>query len=525
MANRLKMAITNTILGLLAQGWSRRKIARELGVHRETVGRYAQLQPANSLTSTAQAAGPEIVSKPATQATPGSGAEDSKPAKATPGSQRGGQPSQCEPFRQIILEKIEQGLEGVRIWQDLRADHGFCASYSSVKRFLRALNISEALPFRRMECAPGEEAQVDFGRGAWTLKNGKKRRPHVLRVVLSHSRKAFSVAVWRQTTESFIRALERAFQRFGGVTKTVVIDNLKAAVTHADWFDPDLNPKLLAFQRHCGFVLLPTRPRMPRHKGKVERTIDYVQENALKGRLFDSLEDQNAFLLDWEEKIADTRIHGTTRKQVRRLFEDVERKTLQPLSAEPFPLYDEGRRKVHRDGHIEVEKSYYSVPPEYLGHEVWVRWDDRLVRVCNADFEQIALHARALPGKFCTAREHLCDKKISSVERGAEYLLSKAYRMGADAGRWGEAMLLERGIEGVRVLQGLLSLPKHYPVEAIAHACRHALKVQCFRLRPLRELCKRLSEKETVLFSQESPLIRPLSEYGKSLKVSFQPES
>jgi transposase len=83
---------------------------------------------------------------------------------------------------------------------------------------------------------------------------------------LSHSRKGYSEAVWRQTTESFIRCLENAFRHYGGVTVSVVIDNLKAGVIQADWFDPELNPKLEEFARHYGTVILPTKPAMPRHK-------------------------------------------------------------------------------------------------------------------------------------------------------------------------------------------------------------------------------------------------------------------
>ncbi|MBK8915080.1 MAG: transposase [Phycisphaerales bacterium] len=129
----------------------------------------------------------------------------------------------------------------------------------------------------------------------------------------------------RQTTDNFIRCLENAFQHFGGVPRMLVIDNLKAAVTKADWFDPEPNPKLQAFAEHCGTVIVPTRPYTPRHKGKVERGVDYVQENALKGRTFDSLADQNRYLAEWEAAVADTRIHGTTRQQVGRVFEQIER--------------------------------------------------------------------------------------------------------------------------------------------------------------------------------------------------------
>ena len=113
--------------------------------------------------------------------------------------------------------------------------------------------------------------------------DGKRRRTHVFRIVLSHSRKAYSEVTYRQTTEDFLRCLENAFHHFGGVPQTLVIDNLKAAVKQPDWFDPELVPKVASFAAHYGVVILPTKPYTPRHKGKVERGIDYVQENALKG--------------------------------------------------------------------------------------------------------------------------------------------------------------------------------------------------------------------------------------------------
>ena len=77
--------------------------------------------------------------------------------------------------------------------------------------------------------------------------------------------------------------------------------------------------------------MLPTKPRTPRHKGKVERGVDYVQENALKGRTFSSLREQNDYLLHWETIVADTRIHGTTRKQVLKVFQEHERSALGTL--------------------------------------------------------------------------------------------------------------------------------------------------------------------------------------------------
>jgi len=517
------MANIHAIIGLLEREWSYRRIARELDVDRETVARYDRLRHARS--------------KPAIVA-PGSGVpESSNPAISTAGSESlledlvfveasgrsPGRTSQCDPFSDLVKKKLDGGLSAQRIWQDLVSEYGFTGSYSSVKRFVRRLGAATPLPFRRMECEPGQEGQVDFGSGAWVLEDGKRRRPHILRITLSHSRKSYSEPIWRQTTENFIRSLENAFRAFGGVPKTLVIDNLKAAVTNADWFDPDLNPKVVEFARHYGTVILPTKPYTPRHKGKIEGGVKYVKNNALKGRMFSSLAEQREFLIQWEKDVADTRIHGTTKKQVRRIFEEVERETLQPLPAEPFPLYHEGKRKVHRDGHVEVAKGYYSVPPEYLGREVWVRWDGRLVRVFNGHFVQIAIHPMVAPGKFNTSRCHLADQKISAVERGAEYMLRKTISIGTEASLWAKAMLDTRGIEGVRVLQGFIHLAKQYPARAINKASKAALEAGMFRLRPLRELIKRHNAQGELEFAENHPIIRPLSEYQKLITVSFKP--
>ena len=381
--NELNVSLQHSILTLSAQGWSNRRIARELGLHRETVGRHLRL------------AG----SKPA-KVPPGSNGEaEPKPAKVPAGILPLSR-SQCEPWREFIEQGCQAGLSAQRLYQDLVAEHQFAGSYDAVKRFVRRWTQTQPVPFVRMEVEPGAEAQVDFGQGAWVMVDGKRKRPHLFRVVLSHSRKGYSEVVWRQTTESFIRCLENGFRHYGGVTRTLVIDNLRAAVTRADWYDPEINPKMEEFCRHYGTVVLPTRPAMPRHKGKIEAGVKYGQNNALKGRVFTSLAEQNLFLSEWERTVADTRIHGTTRQQVIKVFNEVERSKLLPLPASLFPVFEEAPRSVHRDGYVEVQRAYYSVPPEYVGRQVWVRWESRLVRVFNQRREQIALHALGRTGQI-----------------------------------------------------------------------------------------------------------------------------
>ena len=216
--NQLTVSLQHSIATLAAKGWSARKIARELDVDRETVRRYRPVED----------------SKPAIPPTGSEDASTPKPANVPAGS-KAGRTSQCAPWSAIIEQGLLAGLSAQRIYQDLAAGHGFTGGYDSVKRFVRQLSRRVEPPFRRMECGPGQELQVDFGLAAWVIEDGKRRRPHLFRAVLSHSRKAYSEVVWRQTSESFIRCLENAFRYFGGVPATVVIDNLKAGVIQADW--------------------------------------------------------------------------------------------------------------------------------------------------------------------------------------------------------------------------------------------------------------------------------------------------
>jgi len=494
MANRVKVAIASSIIVLRQQGWSFRKIAQTLGIHRETVSRYVRLHEADSKPANPPAGNCGLPVASATQAGP---------------------QSRCEPFREVIVGKLDEGLSAQRIWQDLVSEHGFEASYTSVKRFVHRLGRNSPLPFRRMECAPGAEGQVDFGRGAPVEADGRRKFPHVLRVVLSHSRKGHSTAVWRQTTEDFIRALEDAFWAMGGVPKTLIIDNLRAAVSKPDWYDPELNPKIQAFCRHYGTVILPAKPYMPRHKGKVEAGVKYVRNNALKGRVFGSLAEENAHLDQWERQVADHRIHGTTKKQVKQLFEEAEKPALLPLPATRFPCFHEAQRSVHRDAHVEVDRAYYSVPPEYLGHRVWVRWDSRLVRIFNDRLEQIALHVKREKGRFST--------DLSGVERGAGWLLKRVSLVGPQTLRWAQAMLDHRDIQGVRVLQGLLAMTRKHPADDLEHACESALSHGAYRLRALRQLMKRPSHQAE--FVQNHPLIRPMDAYARHIRVSFRDQA
>jgi hypothetical protein len=192
---------------------------------------------------------------------------------------------------------------------------------------------------------------------------------------------------------------------------------------------------------------------------------------------------------------------------------------------ERFACFQEARRTVHRDGHVEVERAYYSAPPEYLGRRLWVRWDGRLVRLFNDRLEQIAVHIKHEPGRFSTQSQHIAGPKISGVERGAAWLLGQVRRLGPHSLRWAEAMIQARGVEGVRVLQGLLNLAHRYSSDAIERACDIALSHGAFRLRTVRAWLDRAAPRQEELpFLEEHPVIRQLSDYGQFVQDAFQKE-
>ena len=421
--------------------------------------------------------------------------------------------SLCERWKPQIEAGLDRGLSAKRIHQDLVGDHGFTGGYQSVKRFVRRLEKEASVPYRRMEFAPGEQMQVDFGTGAWLVgEQGKRRRSHVFRAVLCCSRKGYSEATLDQKTETFLRCLENAFRHFGGVVISTTPDNLKAAVLHPDWYDPELNPKLASFAAHYGTVILPTKPRMPRHKGRVERGVDFVQK-ALQGRTFASLAEENTFLAEWERNVADTRIHGTTRRHVGQHFLEVEKPALLPLPANIFPSFTEGKRRVHLDGHVEFDKAYYSVPPEYTGRDVWVRGEARMIRIYTLKMELITVHVRTEPGLSRTEDAHIHPLKRRLADRGTTYLLERCQSLGVNVGAWAVAMHRHRGIEGIRVLQGLIALARKTPTESLERAAAKALQRAAWRLGDIKQALAEPANVVQVDFLETHPLIRDMEAY------------
>jgi transposase len=516
MPNYLKMPKKSQVLALLELGWSYRRIEVETGVRRETVSRYDGMRRSNAAKAF-----------PGSDASPPSESPDRQPGSETnaaktfagsaanPATTFPGSPARSRfaaaAYRTAITEKLDAGLSLQRIWQDLVEEYGYGASYESVKRFVRTI-----APTRRavgvFHCAPGAEAQVDFFRGAPTLDaaTGEWRRPWVFRMTLGHSRHGYEEAVWDQKLETFLRLHERAFRDFGGVPQVIRHDNLKAAVVRACFYDPQSHDVYLAFAAHWGFTPLPTQPRTPQENGKQERSGGYVKSNALKGRRFDSLDAQNAFLRHWNRTIARLRIHGTTRRQVWTHFVEVEQSALQPLVSEAFPFFTSGERTVHTDGHVEVGGAFYPVPLVLLGQKVRVRWDGHLVRVFTGD-TLVAVHARVREGVYAPRAG---DAEASSRQQAfVDRLVGQCERVGPALKQWADAALAARGVRAIRLIQGVLGLTRKHPRERVLVAIAEAHTRQHFRYQTIRQLVERTPARPAPTLRTDDPAIRPMTQY------------
>ena len=287
--------------------------------------------------------------------------------------------------------------------------HGFTGGYQSVRRFVRNVRGAATPEVRAIiETPAGEECQVDYGTGPMVRDpdSGKYRRTRLFVLTLGCSRKCVRLLVFRSSTRVWAELHEKAFRRLGGSPRIVVLDNLREGVLSPDFYDPGVNPLYRDVLAHYGVTALPCKVRDPDRKGKVESGVNHAQMTPLKGKKFESLEEAQAYLDHWEERWADTRIHGRTKRQVAAMFAE-EKPLLQPLPLEPFRYYQYGERTVHLDGCVEVEAAYYGAPPGWIGRKVNVQWDAMFVRLVD-------------PRSGELLREHLTGKRGAHRIRAAD---------------------------------------------------------------------------------------------------------
>ena len=527
MSNVLAEEKRQQILALGRLGWSLRQIERATGVRRETASNYLRAagvevrgrgrppahpaKPAISSEVSTDSSGSSEVSTDSSGA-PSSGTDTGHATSVSTGHPgRAPGASACEPYRELIAEALGRGRNAMAIWQDLVDDHGFPAGYASVRRFVSTLRQQPTFEARAViTTAPGEEAQVDYGDGPMVRDpdSGKYRRTRLFVLTLGYSRKSVRLLVRRSSAQVWAELHERAFRRLGGTVRVVVLDNLKEGVLTPDIYDPTLNPLYRDVLAHYGVVALPCRVRDPDRKGKVEAGVGHAKRTPLRGLRFEDLDDGQAYLDRWERRWADTRIHGTTKRQVAAMFAE-ERPALGPLPLEPFRYYQYGHRTVHLDGCVEVAAAYYSAPPGWIGRRVHVQWNAAHVRLLDPHTGQLLReHLRAPRGWH----------RIEDRDRPARTppktlaLLAAAKRAGPAISTICDHIHRHDGAAGVRRIQGVLALARKHGPAVAEEAATAALELGVPTYRFLRRYLDRRSVAPLSL-RQVDPLIRQLTLY------------
>lgn len=498
--NVLKAHLRITIATLRRGGASQREIERLTGVDRKTIRRLER--EANSpgvATGSEDLAGQIPPPRPPVDTV--GPAATTKPVST----------SACEPHRCWIESQVQLGRNAVSIYQDLVEQHGFAHRYNAVKRFVARLRARAPERFDVLEFLPGEECQVDYGQGAPTLyKPGRYKRPYLFVMTLKYSGKSFRKTVWKTDQAIWARLHEEAWRALGGCCRYVVLDNLKEGVIRPDIYAPELNPVYGAMLAHYGVVADPCRVADPNRKGTVENAIQHTQATALKGRQFESIEAQNAWLAHWEERWAALRIHGRKKRQVLEMFRE-EQPHLRSLPPEGFRLFKQAVRTVDDAALVQIDGSYYAALPAVPHSEVTVRIFEREIEILDAAGTLLRRHEKSLrKGAFVIAGSD----RLFNPSRETARLLARVHKIGPHTAALAQAIFARMGRPGQRAIYGLANLPRTYQRADIEAVCERLHAAQCVSYAAVRRALERRSTTapEPAL-TQSGPDIRALAEY------------
>ncbi|TCG08131.1 transposase [Paraburkholderia steynii] len=521
--NVLKPHQQSTVFTLLELNKSQREIHRITGIDRKTIRRYMAIFAARASASANSPTAVTIGSRPPDQTPPPPRPPAFEVAPAGTHNFDFAR-SLCEPHRQWIEEQVRLQRNAQAIYQDLVDEFSFAASYESVKRFVRALRHVDPEQFDRLDFLPGEEAQVDYGEGAPTRdpKTGRYRRPRLFVMTLRYSRHSFRRVVWKSGQEVWARLHEEALRYFGGCVHYVVLDNLKEGVITPDLYEPEINHLYAAMLDHYGVIADPARVRDPNRKGTVENAIQHTQGTALRGRSFDSIEEQNAFLVRWEANWASKRLHGRARRQVESMFEE-EKPHLRALPLTAFRYFKQVVGTVSDDTTVRIDHSWYAARPAAIGSTVLVRVFDSTIEVRDRQTQALLrIHPRFTePGQLLLPE----DERPFNPSRQTAFLLSAAGDIGPQTKALCQRMFEAQGRVGQRGMWGIVGLAKRYPARIVEQACSQALQYRLQSYKQVRKLVERLFEQAleqldqapqvALPLTQNHALIRPAAEYGE----------
>ena len=388
--------------------------------------------------------------------------------------------SSVEPHRALVSQLHQEGVEMSAIWQRLK-ERGYQGSYSAVRRFVGHLTTTQPEVFVRVECKPGEEAQVDFG-FAGLLRDpetGQLRRAWAFVMTLSWSRHQYVEFIFDQKLTTWLLCHRHAFEWLGGLPERVVVDNLKAAIVKACFDDPLVQQTYRECAEHYGFLIAPCRPGTPQHKGKVEQGgVHYVKRNFLGGREPTAIGQANQDVLTWCTTTAGLRIHGTTREQPLTRFLQTEQAHLKLLPAAPYDLAVWKEVTVGTDGHITFDNAYYSVPCRFRGGtRLRVRGGAQFVTLYTLAHEPVFTHDRAQQaGARVTHPDHLPPEKVPGLTVSREGCQAAAHDIGPATSEVVATLLADPAVDRLRTVGRLLRLGERYGAASLEAACARAVQ-------------------------------------------------
>ena len=449
----------------LRQTTSDRAVQRATGVHRQTVKRYRSWATAQGLLTGPLPPLLELEQR-LRQTLP-----EPPPPQNT---------SSVEPYRALVSQLHKEGVEMTDILQRLK-ERGYSGSYSAVRRFVGGLTTAQPEIFVRVECKPGEEAQVDFGFAGLLCDpaTGQLRRAWAFVMTLAWSRHQYVEFVFDQKLATWLLCHLHAYEWLGGVPARVVVDNLKAAIVKACFDDPLVQQAYRECAEHYGFLIAPCRPATPRHKGKVEQGgVHYVKRNFLAGREPTALNQANQAVLTWCTTTAGLRIHGTTREQPLTRFQQTEQARLKPLPAAPYDLAVWKEVTVGADGHITFDNAYYSVPCRFRrGTRLRVRGGAQFVTLYTLAHEPVFTHDRAQQaGARATHPDHLPPEKVAGLTVSREGCQAAASAIGPATSAVVTTLLNDPAVDRLRTAGRLLRLRERYGAASLEAACARAVQ-------------------------------------------------
>lgn len=476
-----------TIKNLIKLGYPKKRIAEEMECHRNTVRNIELENPVKERVS------------------------------------RNKSNNRLNDHKEFIQELLDKKLSLVLIHQKLMVEKNYQNGYDSLRKYVKNQKLKPSKVYIVLQTEPGEEAQVDFGYVGMTPDNyGKFRKTYIFEMLLSFSRKGFYKAVYDQKTETFIDCFVEAFEYFSGVPSKIKLDNLKAAILKANFYEPEYQKEFERFSKYYGFINMPCKVRRPEEKGKVESGIKYVKNNFFASRQFKDGTDLNCQLRQWREKTCNQRIHGTTKKVPEILFETQEKNKLKKLPELRWETYHFENRKVGATCHIVVDANYYSVPYKFVGEKVQVKINKNLVAIYFKD-EKIAVHERLDgSGRYQTNPAHYPEYKNLSQTEYQYHQGQKMKEMGEYAYHYFQKLIEKYPDDWGRKVSGIVHLSKKYDKEVVNLSCYRALQFEVYSYHVIANICEKGLFQENMNLNEEKNPVIKTGDFERSMSYYTQ---